>query len=439
VRDVRALLRRRDFARLYATRLVSQAADGVLQASLASAVLFNPDHQTDPTRLAASFTIVLLPYSVVGPFAGVFLDRWRRQRVLVVGNVVRAAVVALTALLLATRGPGDPMFYAAALTAISVNRFYLSGLSAALPHVVPERALVMANSVSTTSGSVATIAGGGAALLLRGLVGSGDVGSAVVALAGALVYLASSVVASGLDVEQLGPDQHAVRPPLRQELAVVAAGLTAGARHVWGRERARNALIAIAGHRFFYGISTIATILLYRNYFTDAGVFRAGMAGLAEILTAGAVGVFAAAVVTPVVTARHRKESWIAATMAGAVVVELALGMPFQQATFVPAAAALGFVAQATKICVDTIVQESIDEGFLGRVFSFYDMLFNVTFILAAVVSAMTLPTTGKSYAAILAIAVGYGVIAAGYGVASRRRYVALGPAEQAAELTPAG
>jgi hypothetical protein len=226
---------------------------------------------------------------------------------------------------------------------------------------------------------------------------------------------------------------------LRSELAVVAVGLSAGARHVWERERARDALLAIAGHRFFYGISTIATILLYRNYFTDVGPLRAGIAGLGEIFAAGAVGVFAAAVVTPGVTARHRKESWIAATLAGAVVVELTLGMPYLQATFVPAAAALGFVAQSTKICVDTIVQESIDDAFLGRVFSFYDMLFNVTFILAAVVSAATLPVSGKSYPAIAVIAIGYAAIAAGYVVASRRRYAALAPGDQLAELSPAG
>jgi MFS family permease len=433
LRDVRALLRRRDFARLYGTRLVSQAADGVLQASLASAVLFNPDHQTDPTRLAASFTIVLLPYSVVGPFAGVFLDRWRRQRVLVVGNVVRAAVVALTALLLATRGPGDPMFYAAALTAISVNRFYLSGLSAALPHVVPASSLVVANSVSTTSGSVATLVGATGALLLRHVVGAGDSGSAVVALAAAACYLASSLVAAGLDVEQLGPDRRADRSPLRHELSVVASGLAAGARHVWHRERARNALLAIAGHRFFYGISTIATILLYRNYFTDQGVFRAGVTGLGEIFAAGAIGVLAAAVVTPSMTARIGKEAWIAATLAGAVVAELTLGLPFLVTTFVPAAACLGFVAQATKICVDTIVQEAVDDAYLGRVFSCYDMLFNVTFILAAVTGAATLPVSGRSSPAITAIAVGYAVVAAGYTLAERHRRAVPVPVELSA------
>ncbi|MFL6138970.1 MAG: MFS transporter [Frankiaceae bacterium] len=436
---MRALLRRPDFARLYATRLISQGSDGVLQASLASAVLFNPQHQTDPASLAASFTVVLLPYSVVGPFAGVFLDRWRRQRVLVVGNLVRAAVVCLTAGLLAGLGPESVALYAAALVAISVNRFYLAALSAALPHVVAERDLVMANSVSTTSGTVATIVGGGLALALRAVVGPGDGGSALIALAAAAGYVASSLVAGRFDATLLGPTARPEPVPLRGELAAVAHGLAAGARHVRARHRTRDALAAIASHRFFYGISTIATILLYRNHFRDHGLLRAGVAGLAEIFAASAVGVLAAAAVTPVVTRRLRKETWIALTLAGAAVVELALGLPYLQATFVPAAALLGFVAQATKICVDTTVQETVDDDFLGRVFAGYDMLFNITFVVAALASVAWLPADGVSYPAIVVIAVGYAATAALYGRASSRRHARLTPAQQAAELTPAG
>src|SRR5947209_10443823 len=133
---VAGLFARPWFGSLYGTRVVAQSADGIFQASLASAVFFNPDHQTDPRQAAAGFVILLLPYSLVGPFAGVFLDRWRRQRVLVVGNVVRSGFVTATAGLLLVVGPRGWAFDLAALAAVSVNRFYLSALSASLPHVV---------------------------------------------------------------------------------------------------------------------------------------------------------------------------------------------------------------------------------------------------------------------------------------------------------------
>jgi MFS family permease len=419
---VRDLFHEPGFTRLYATRLASQVADGVFQASLASAVLFNPEHATDPSTLAVGFSIILLPYSVVGPFAGVFLDRWRRQRVLLLANVVRAAIVVLAAILLLWQGPVSPAFYGAALAATSVNRFYLSALSAGLPHTVSPAHLVLANAVSTTSGTVGTFAGAGLALLLRQAVGGGDQGDAGLACAAAVIYLISSLVVSGFAAAALGPDLEEPLAPLHHQLGVVSRGLLAGGRHIWSRTRARNALLAIGAHRLFYGISTIATILLYRNYFHDHGLWRAGLPGLAEIFGASGIGVLLAAVVTPRTTARISKEAWISLLLGGAAVVEGALATPYRQDLFVTAALLLGFVAQGSKICVDTIVQESVDDEFLGRVFSVYDTLFNLTFVAAAVLSVIGLPRTGRSYGSIVVITAGYAIAAAWFWAASRRR-----------------
>src|SRR3712207_9345945 len=53
-------------------------------------------------------------------------------------------------------------------------------------------------------------------------------------------------------------------------------------------------------HRLFYGVLTLMTLLLYRNTFVDAsGLFRGGLAGLGEVLAAGAAGTLLAAAVTP--------------------------------------------------------------------------------------------------------------------------------------------
>ncbi|MSW43464.1 MAG: MFS transporter, partial [Actinobacteria bacterium] len=87
---LREVLATRDFRRLYSVRLIGQFADGLLQAALATFVLFSPERQPDAVKVAAAFAILLLPYSIIGPFAGVFLDRWRRRDVLVRANIVKA-------------------------------------------------------------------------------------------------------------------------------------------------------------------------------------------------------------------------------------------------------------------------------------------------------------------------------------------------------------
>jgi len=169
VRDLSTLLRLRDFRRLLAIRLLSQGADGVYQVGLATYVVFSPEKQASPAAVASAMAVLLLPYSLVGPFAGVLLDRWRRRQVFLHGNLVRAALAAATAALMVAAVP-DWLFYVSALCVTAVNRFVLAGLSAALPRVVDAERLVMANSLSPTAGSLAAFAGGGLAFVLR-LVG----------------------------------------------------------------------------------------------------------------------------------------------------------------------------------------------------------------------------------------------------------------------------
>ncbi|HEV7653328.1 MAG TPA: MFS transporter [Mycobacteriales bacterium] len=415
---LRAVLRRPDFRRLYGTRLASQCADGVFQASLAGVVLFSPESAADPADIAGAFAALLLPYSFVGPFAGVLLDRWRRQRVLMVSNVVRCVLVGLVALEIATATTGV-LLYATALLVTSVNRFFLAAQSAAQPHVVEPERLVTGNALSTTSGSVIAVLGGGIALLLQQLVGDGDGGYAVIALASVLGYGTSAFLARKFAPDQLGPDD--VERSRRETLRDVARGLVAGGRHVAQRREVVSALTAIGAHRFFYGISTISTLLLYRNYFTDDGVFQAGLAGLGQVFAATAAGTLIAASVTPAAVRRFGKHVWVTGLFAAAAVTEIALGVPYTMQTLLPAALLLGIVAQASKISVDTLVQEQVEDDYRGRVFSLYDTLFNVTFVAAAVAGAFALPISGKSYFMLGVVAGGYAVTAVTYRLAVRR------------------
>ncbi|HYT09388.1 MAG TPA: MFS transporter, partial [Mycobacteriales bacterium] len=164
-----------------------------------------------------------------------------------------------------------------------------------------------------------------------------------------------------------------------------------------------------------------SVLLLYRNYFTDDGFFRAGLSGLGQAVAAAGVGVLLAAAVTPAAVRRIGKQAWIATVLALAAVTEVVLGLPFTMQTLLPAALVLAVVAQGSKISVDTIVQEAVEDEFRGRVFSFYDTLFNVTFVAAAVVGAFVLPASGRSHAVIVLIAAGYAITAVAYRLATRR------------------
>ncbi|MFL6072165.1 MAG: MFS transporter [Mycobacteriales bacterium] len=414
VGDLRTVLREPRFGRLFGTRLVSQAGDGVFQVALASFVLFSPERQATAGKVAGSFALLLLPYSVVGPFAGVWIDRWRRQRILLVGNLVRAALVATLTVLVAA-GADGPMFYAAALAVFSVNRFFLSALSASLPHVVKPDHLIMGNSVSTTVGALATTLGGGLGGGVRALAGANDTGSALVMAGAVLLYLGSALLAKPIPDTSLGPSANGNRPSTTAALHYVLLDVRDGARHAWQRRRAARALAAITVHRFGYGIQVLMILLLYRNYFHRSDDTGAGLAGLAAIAAVSALGYLVGAVLSPGATRRWGQERWIAGLLAGGAVVTLAGGLPFRQGPLVVAAFLLGMVAQGGKVTVDTIVQESVDDTFRGRVFSFYDILFNASFVAAAACAAVTLPTSGRSRPVVAAVAVAYLATAAVY------------------------
>ena len=88
----REALRSADFRRLFAIRLVSQSADGLFQAALIASVVFSPEEKSTTVGFAVATLVVSLPFSVVGPFTGVFIDRWSRRRILVVAPLLRTAL-----------------------------------------------------------------------------------------------------------------------------------------------------------------------------------------------------------------------------------------------------------------------------------------------------------------------------------------------------------
>jgi hypothetical protein len=237
----------------------------------------------------------------------------------------------------------------------------------------------------------------------------------------------------------LGPPKLAAgeqRATVLAELMIVARGLASGARHVWQRRPAAAALGATASQRAMYGILLLASILLYRNYFYPATAANASLAHFTLVVIAAAIGFGAAAVITPVATGRLSKAAWIVVLLAAGAVVTGGLGPTFRQPAFLAIALALGVVAQGVAICATTILQQEVDDSYRGRVFALYDMLFNVPFVIGAVVTAQFIPDSGKSYVMIAIAAAGYLLAAACYAVASRRRLLAgpdVGPSAAAA------
>jgi MFS family permease len=373
-------------------RVLGQVGDGVVQAALASYALFG-DTQADPVELAVAAAVVLLPYSVLGPFVGVLLDRWSRRQVLLVGNLVRAAVVVVVALLVG-HDAAEVTVYAGVLVALGVNRFLLSGLSAALPHTVPVDRLTPANAVTPTVGTGAFVVGLGLGGLLRTVLDDGRTGSLAdgwTIAVGSLAYLLAAGAALLTARHALGPD-HRVDPPSPRH---VAAGLLGALRHLRERTVAGHALTAASLVRFDLGLLAVTVVLTLRN-----DVFRgetdAALASVGRFTAATAAGFLVAAVLTPWLVRRVGRPGVMRAATVSVTAAVLALAvLPGQETTLCVLGLVAGLGAQAIKVCADALVQEHVDDDFRGRVFSVYDLAFNVAVVSATVLVAVAADAQG--------------------------------------------
>ena len=432
--DLRGVLAGRDFRRLFATRLVSQAGDGIVTAGVGTYVFFNATTFPSPAAGAAAFAVLYLPYSLIGPFAGVLIDRWSRRQILVWSALLRSLFVGLTAASMALGNRGAAL-YVAVLLVLGVNRFFLSSLSAALPHVVAEDKLMMANSVSPTIGGVSATVGGVVALGLNVATGNTERGAAITLLAGGACYVTASLIAATMARDRLGPirpESQAGAPPPRgallSELGSVATGLADGARYIARRRGPAAALGATGGFSLVFGPLFLMSVLLYRNYFYRSSVSAAeGHFGL--LVTLAGIGYFCAALITPPATRRLAKPAWITLMLAASAVVTLALGETFLQLAYLGIGFCLYLTRQSVAICAVTILQEQVDDAYRGRMFAFYDMMFNAAYVAGAALSATIMPASGHSALLIGLVAAGFAVVAGVYWLAAGRGQPASGAA----------
>lgn len=365
---------------------MAQAADGMIQASFAKSIAFGGEKGFDVTSAPSArylLGVVLalyVPYTLVSPFAGAFIDRYDRKQLLIRSNLFRAGVVALAALGLAAAGNGlpDAVLVLAILVALACTRILLAIKSAGLPAVIHGKDLLQANGLSQAGGAIFQVMGGGVAL-----VGTAVAPVWIVALLGAILYAAAAVAARG--VERLEYQRHTAR--FADEVKRVFRDIATGLREVFARPAAALGLSGFQALRMeFFGFVALVFALEARNLLSGPDSDRT------VLVIAGAFGALGAAI--GMVLAQKLKDRvppyrlLVAAMTAVGVGVILFGGVPtiagYSAITFV---GALGFFLG--KIAADTIMQQALPDDFRGRGFSLFDIAYNLGWIVPALVLAL--------------------------------------------------
>lgn len=380
-----------DFWRLMQLRMASQFGDGLFQATVAGALLFNPDRAADPAAIARAFAVLFLPYSLLGPFAGALMDRWDRRWVLVGANIARLVIIIAIGTILAIRA-GEVALLLGALLANGMARFVASGLSASLPHVVPREQVVTMNSVATASGAIAAFLGANFMLVPRFFVGTGDRGAAVIIFITAVPVSIALLLSLRFGPRVLGPDdtQRAIHGSV---VYAVITGWLHGARTIVRTPTVAAALSALAAHRMVVGINSLLLLLL-AHHTRDPAVGGLGIALM--FFAASGLGSFVATLLTPPTVRRWGRYAAANAALTAAAVIQLA-GAGLVLPIMVGCSFFLGISGQMIKLCADSAMQLDVDDALRGHVFAVQDALFWVSFILSITVAAALIPADGHA------------------------------------------
>jgi MFS family permease len=413
----REALQKTSVGRLLAVRWMGQLTDGIFQSSLASFLLFSPERQPDAKSAAVAFAVVLLPYSLVGPFVGTILDRVSRQRVILFSNLFRAFTLIFIAGLIRNGATGVELTIFV-LVAFGVNRLILAGLSAGLPLLLDttgvegRNTLVSINATAVTGGTVFVVLGGGIGIGIRGLLeGKFDANQAdgILVIVSAAFFFIAGLLALRIKREQLGPLPHEMK---KQSIGAAYQEMVDGFKFLRTIRDCFLGITATAVQRGGLTALTLMALLLNRNTFNDPADPEAGLAGFAFAITIAGIGITIGAVVAPFGVKKFGRHTWIRYSLIASAVLPILLAFDQSELFLVATGFFAGMAGQGVKVTNDALVQSKIADEFRGRVFAVYDVMVNAGIVSGAIIAAFILPANGVSSALPALIAFAYIVVA---------------------------
>ena len=405
------LIKHPSFSRLLAIRWSGQTTDGVFQSALASFILFSPNRQADALSVALGFAVVLLPYSIVGPFVGTVLDRISRQRALLFSNLLRSINLLVVALLIFSGTTGVALTVVV-LIAFGINRLILAALSAGLPLLIDTKSLITANAIAVTGGSLLVVIGGGVGVGVRALVDGkahANQADAFLVLIASCGYLISAILTGRLKKYEMGPLKHEIEA---SSFFQGIRDMREGFQFLVTHSDAARGILATAVHRGGLTALTLTALLLERNTFNDPSKPEDGLAGFGIALTVAGVGLFCGAFLAPFGVSRVGRHLWIKYAMLASAGAPLILAMWQTQIALALTAFFTAFFGQNLKVTNDALVQSKIDDYFRGRVFAVYDVVVNGAIVSGGLIAALLLPPSGVSAVVPLCVSVAYLLVA---------------------------
>lgn len=411
----RSLIRNRNFSLLWIGQVISQFGDRLDQMALIALIYrFAPG---STTQLAKIMSFTILPVFLIGPVAGVYVDRWDRRRTMIVCDILRGFLV-LTIPFFLMRIKFMPPIYGVIFLVFAIGRFYIPAKMAIIPDLVREEDLLLANSLVSVTGMVAAMFGlglGGVLVSAIGAEGGFIVDGVSFLVSGVAVFFLSTNAMRNLKKER-------VVEVGRHIAEVVRKSVVEELRETLAFLKSQKQLKSCFGILFFlwaalgsvYVVSIVFIQQVFASVTKELGFLAISLgAGLfLGTLVYGRIGLKISSLLRVI----------FACLFLGGVSLS-AFVLVVLRTSNLALALILTFVLGATiapiMIVVNTAVQELTENSMRGKVFSSLEIVVHLAFLAAMLVAA---PLADRIGPVVILLTVGALLMVTG-GVGLSRRY----------------
>lgn len=394
---VRELLKDKNFSFLWFSQIISNFGDRLNQMALIGLVYARTPGSTIELAKLLSFTI--LPVFLIGPVAGIYVDRWNRKYTMVFCDLLRGFLVLLVPFFIIYSRSIVPI-YVLVFLIFSITRFFLPSKLSIIPDIVAKDKLLLANSLTSTTRMIAAIIGfgfGGIIVARLGAKGGFYID--------AITYFISALMVSFVSLRL---KEKTRIPAPRDKLGkfiikkTVFDDIKEGISYLKGHSDIR--MIANTMFLIMAGVGSIYIIIIV--FVQD--VLRSSTEHLGFLAMFLGAGLFLGSMAYGRFGARLCKRRVINACLfaTGLIIVSFGLGLKIWPYFFIAAllSAILGIFASPIIISSNTMLHEVMRDEMRGRIFSSLDIIMHIAFLVFMVLTSLVAEQMSKD---LILIAIG--------------------------------
>jgi MFS family permease len=377
----REVLKNRNFFLLWCGQIISQLGDRLGQMALIAFVYMRAPGSTLQIAKILSFTII--PVFIIGPLAGVYVDRWDRRRTMFACDFLRSLLVLAIPLFLLYTKSLVPV-YLIIFIAFSIGRFFVPAKLSIVPDLVDKKDLLIANSLVNTTGMIAAVLGFGASGVLVEWLGAKNgfyLNSLTFLISGTCIFLISKKFVVAMDLKKVGQEIiEVIRKSVFQEIKD-------GVFYFIRKKDIRFTAGIIFALWSALGAVYVVVIVFVQNTLhsktQDLG-FLVMFLGIGLFLGSLVYGKFGQRV-------SHYKIIFVCLVASGIMLVVFALGIYYYPNFIVASSLALclGLIISPIMIASNTIIHKVSDNEMLGKIFSSLEIVMHLGFLTFMFISSM--------------------------------------------------